>query len=103
MLGTLIALVAIAAGSLAWLQARAAAELARGACVRACRDAGVQLLDHSVALASLRLRRRDDGWIALLRRYDFEFSTDGSDRLPGRLEMLAGRIRWIRLTEPPAT
>ncbi|HRQ64876.1 MAG TPA: DUF3301 domain-containing protein [Xanthomonadaceae bacterium] len=106
MIGTLAGLVALGAVALLWFASRAAAERARAGCVRACSRAGVQLLDHSVALHRMRLRRHDSGHIGLVRRYAFEFSTDGADRHPGSIELHGERILWISLPlpeAPPAT
>jgi hypothetical protein len=100
MIGTLVGLLALGAVALLWFESRAAAETARGGCIRACSRAGVQLLDHSVALRRLRLRRHESGRVGLLRRYAFEFSTNGSDRHPGNIELHGERILWVSLPLP---
>lgn len=100
MFGTLAGLIALGAVALLWFESRAAAEMARSGCVRACERAGVQLLDHSVALRRLRLRRQDSGRIGLVRRYAFEFSTNGADRHPGSIELHGERILWVSLPPP---
>ena len=63
-----------------WQASLRAKERARSFATALCADAGVQLLDQTVALQRLRIRRGDDGRLHSLRRYRFELSTNGSDR-----------------------
>jgi hypothetical protein len=70
---------------------RAVAE-ARLQCVRH----GLQLLDESVGLRGIRLRRLD-GQLALERSYGFEVSIDGDDREPGRLWMAGDTLTGLNL------
>jgi hypothetical protein len=81
-----------------WYAGRSAAETAvlhgRDACARA----GVQWLDQSVHLLSLRVRRGPDGWLGLERHYGFEYSLAGEDRHAGRI-VLHGR-RLLALVGP---
>src|SRR5690606_9270017 len=54
---------------------------------RHCRQAGVQLLDESVALTRLRPARGRWGRPGLRRRYAFEFTVTGERRYAGFVEM----------------
>ena len=56
-----VALFALAAGVLFWVDTLRARERAVAAGRAACRRYGVQLLDDTVAFAQLRLARGDDG------------------------------------------
>jgi hypothetical protein len=64
---------------------------------RACQQAGVQLLDETVALARLRLRRDENQRARLYREYAFEFSDTGDNRQPGRVYLLADRLLDVNL------
>jgi hypothetical protein len=75
-----------------WQDALSARELARRVSQRLCAEAGVQLLDQTVALRRLALARAGDGWLALRRWYSFDVSTDGSDRHRGSLRLLRGKV-----------
>lgn len=75
-----------------WLEAMRSRELARAAGLRACREANVQLLDDTVEIVKLRLRRDAQGRIALYREYRFEFTADGVARFRGTLAMLGRRL-----------
>ena len=57
-------------------------------CTAVCQGAGLQLLDETVALSSLRLKRDGRGRLRLHRRYQFDISESGTDRRRG----------WIILT-----
>jgi hypothetical protein len=86
-------------GALAWywyagLQAR---EQAIAVSRRACRDAGLQLLDESVALRRLRLARNGEGQMQFQRDFHFEFSDTGDNRRPGVVRMLGERVEWVSL------
>ncbi|HNQ05093.1 MAG TPA: DUF3301 domain-containing protein [Thiobacillaceae bacterium] len=67
-------------------------ELALQAAQRACVQAGVQLLDASVALRKLGLRRDEKQRMRLYREFAFEYSSSGEDRQPGRVYMLGARV-----------
>jgi len=85
----------------AWFDALSARELAAAHCRDLCRQAGLQLLDQSVALQQWRLARIS-GRLGVHRRYGFEVSFDGTDRHPGTISF-AGRTRTtytLPLREP---
>ncbi|MFN3751441.1 MAG: DUF3301 domain-containing protein [Thiobacillus sp.] len=74
-----------------------AREQAVAASRRACQDAGLQLLDDSVALARLRLARDGSGQLRFQRDFRFEFSDTGDNRRPGVVRMLGERVEWVNL------
>ncbi len=88
----LLAIIGFGLGAYTWTSAQAANEAARWHGERACADAGVQWLDQAVQLERIRIRRGDDGWLALERWYRFEYSRDGQSRLSGRLILLGTRL-----------
>ena len=73
-----------------------------------CADARVQLLDQSVALRRLGLRRVPGSGLRVWRCYGFDVSTDGSDRVRCSLDLLDGEIAAYDIpgttnaTSPPA-
>lgn len=81
-----------------WLDTLRVRELAVRVAGNACRAAGVQLLDETVALCRLDLRRCPTrGGVRLRRVYQFEFSTDGRDRRSGSLTLLGRQVQGICL------
>lgn len=75
-------------------QSRAAAiEAARAA----CQSENFLLLDDTVALASLRLRRDDEGRLHLRRIYRFEYSDTGDNRRDGDLALVDDEVLTVRL------
>jgi len=87
MLESLLPLVLLLACMYVWQNALRARERARGLCQQLCLQANVQLLDQTVALRGLRLKKVARG-ILLRRDYSFEFSVDGKDRHRGSLSTL---------------
>lgn len=95
MLSTLIMML-LAMGAVAfWFAGRAAAETAIRVGQAACAKAGVQWLDQSVHLLSMRLNRGTDGWLGVERHFGFEYSTDGDDRRAGRIVLHGRRLRSV--------
>ncbi len=86
-----VALGAIALLTWYGLSGLRAKERARAAGLHACRQAQVDFLDDTVQQQRLRLQRSPDGRLQFCRRYRFEFSSDGSRRYAGRIE-LCGRV-----------
>ncbi len=96
---TLIALLLIGALTLLWSASTVASEYARRAGRAACERAGVQLLDQTVMLTKMSLRRDSQGRLRILRRYSFDYSREGSDRARGTLALLGTELQWISQPE----
>ncbi|HET6806490.1 MAG TPA: DUF3301 domain-containing protein [Frateuria sp.] len=92
----LIALLGLAAVAGAWLKFTRARERAVDEARRQCAQHGLQLLDETVGLRSLRWRRVDGGR-QLELGYAFEVSAHGDDRLDGRLWMHGDRLASVSL------
>ncbi len=76
-------------------------ELALVAARRACRDAGVQLLDETVSIQRLSASRDSEGRWRLWRQYRFEYSIDGVERERGHIIMLGNRLQAVVIAERP--
>ena len=92
----LVALLVLGATVGLWLKLSVARE--RAVCVarQQCRLHGLQLLDETVGLRALRLRRVN-GLRRVERGYGFEVSIDGHDREPGRLWMIGDALTDLSL------
>jgi hypothetical protein len=75
-----------------WLDSLRAREAAMRAARAACSAEGLMLLDDTVAIASLKPARDEDGRIRLQRAYEFEFSDTGDNRLKGSIVLLGHRV-----------
>jgi hypothetical protein len=82
-----------------WWRALAAREVALRAVRQHCERLGVQLLDDTVALRGLWLRRKSSTSLGVWRAYAFEFSVTGGERYSGRITMIDDRVLHIEL--PP--
>lgn len=75
-----------------WLDSMKVREVAVGAARTACTADGLMLLDDTVAIANIKLRRDDDGHVKIQRAYEFEYSDTGDNRLKGSVILLGQRV-----------
>jgi len=92
-------LLAIAAALAYWLDGMRSRERVREAALRACRQAELQLLDDTVELVRVRLRRDARGRLALCREYRFEFTDDGDRRHRGTASLIGRQHVQLTLGE----
>jgi len=96
----LLLLLSLGAAVGLWLRLSAARERAVREARRLCLQHGLQLLDETVGLRALRLRRGSRGWRRIERCYAFEVSLEGDDRKPAHLWMLGTTISALSLPTP---
>lgn len=92
----LILLILFAIGLPLWAASRDAHAAATRIAQQTCARNGVQLLDQTVALRSLRPRRDDSGRMRWQRTYQYAYSTQGHDRAMGEFALLGDELLWIR-------
>jgi len=92
MFQSLVPLLVLLAALYVWQNALRAREVARGLCQDLCVRANVQLLDQTVALRGLRLKKVPSRGFLLRRDYGFEFSVDGKDRHRGSLSIVDDQV-----------
>jgi hypothetical protein len=91
---TMLALVAVVAY---WMRAMQAKERARYEGRQRCQGLGLIFLDDTVVLKKLRLGRDSLGRLAFRRYYQFEFSSDGSQRYCGDITLLGYSLENITM------
>lgn len=85
-------LVGLALAAWGWYSGTQAKEAAVRAARRACKRHNQQLLDETVALEGVKLRRDGSGRVRLLRHYGFDFTDDAEHRYHGRLTLLGHHL-----------
>jgi hypothetical protein len=80
-----------------WLDSMQAKELARRIGKARCDQEGVGFLDDSVVLKRVGLRRSPRSRISLYRKYQFEFTSDGSRRYRGEIELLNKQLDSVTM------
>jgi hypothetical protein len=95
-LSNLLLLLALGGIAGLWLKLSVARERAVQEARRQCQQHGLQLLDETVGLRGVRLRRVN-GLLTLERCYGFEVSIDGDDREPGQLSMIGNALSRLSL------
>lgn len=93
----LLGLILLASGAWLWLDGLRARDAGIAAARAACDGEGLQLLDDTVSLASLRFARSDDGRLMLRRSYDFEYSDTGDNRRRGSVVLLGQRVLLLNV------
>ena len=86
-----------------WYESLRHREHAIRSCKKDCKEMGVQLLDQTVALGSISLKRDFNRRLKFVRRYNFEFSVDGDDRHRGSIVLLGDSVEHTRLEHPGGT
>lgn len=92
-----LAVLLLVAVAWLWFDSLGTREAAVEAARRACTAEGVQLLDDTVALASLRPHRAGSGALTLRRIYRFEFSDTGNNRLGGSVTLIGCAVQALYL------
>lgn len=90
-----------------WHASMSAREHANGAAREACERLKLVMLDGTVAITRLWMRRDADGRLRLERTYGFEYTDDGHRRLRGFVVTLGPRVVSVGLASatnvgPPA-
>lgn len=96
----ILLLAALLALAWLWWDSMQAREAAVAAARAACEAEGLQFLDDTVGIASIRPARNADGHLRLQRAYDFEFSDTGDNRIRGSVVTLGRQVILLRLTPP---
>ncbi len=81
-----------------WLDSIRVREFGVRAARESCQREGVQLLDETVACRRLRPARNDNGHLALMRLYEFEYSGSGHDRYRGWVMLLGTEVVMLDLS-----
>jgi len=77
---------------LLWWRGQKAREVALKHVRKRCNEMDIQLLDESVALRAIWLKRDESGRLHLWRRYHFEFTSTGDERYSGQVITLGYRV-----------
>ncbi len=68
-----------------WSYSQKMKQLALGASIKRCNEAGVQFLDHSVVMHRIGFRKNASNQWKMIREYRFEFTSTGEHRYVGRV------------------
>ncbi|WP_370979792.1 DUF3301 domain-containing protein [Agaribacterium sp. ZY112] len=81
---------------LVWLHLEVS-NLARAAATKRCKESDLVLLDQSVILNSISLKKSKFSLFAVERKYHFEFSSIGDTRYRGEVVFLGRRLQFVGL------
>ena len=57
-----------------------------------CDSHGYMVLDQTVAMARIQLKRNTNGHMQIKRDYTFEYTDDGDNRLTGAISVIAKKV-----------
>ncbi|MFT7287129.1 MAG: hypothetical protein ACI87W_001239 [Halieaceae bacterium] len=100
-LADLVVVALVGAVAWYWFSSTRVRELAIAAARRTTREADLQLLDQSVALARVSFSKDRGGRWRMWRMYRFEYSRDGVARENGQIMMLGQQLQAVVVAEPP--
>ena len=95
--GPLALLAAITLVVVVWFESLRMREHVTRRCHGICESSSLQLLDGSVALDGIGLKRDGSGRWRLQRRYRFYVSDNGADRWPGEIILTGYRIEAVHI------
>ncbi len=95
-----IATILIVLAVYIWHSFSKAREIATKQCILVCSKLDVQLLDQSITIKYITIKRNQFGQLQLLRGYRFEFSINGYDRNEGFISLFGRNIENIQLDHP---
>ncbi len=78
-----------------------AREAAIGACRALCKAEGLQFLDETVAMQSVRPVRDSRGQVRLQRTFAFEYSDTGNDRRKGYVTLIGSVVVALNIGQRP--
>jgi Protein of unknown function (DUF3301) len=93
----LLAMALLAGGVWLWLDSLGAREIGVRAAQAACAEEGLQFLDDTVSIRSLRPARDDEGRLRLRRTYAFEYSDTGDNRRSGSVTLLGDTVELLHV------
>jgi hypothetical protein len=93
----LLAIALLAGGVWLWLDSLGAREIGVRAVQAACAEEGLQFLDDTVSIRSLRPARDDEGRLRLRRTYAFEYSDTGDNRRSGSVTLLGDTVEFLHV------
>jgi hypothetical protein len=96
----ILGLLLLVASGWLWLDSLKARETAVSATKAACNSENLLLLDDTVAIKWISLRRDGEGVLRIRRVYDFEYSDTGNDRTAGSIVMQGSSVLVINLNLP---
>lgn len=102
-MGTLLVMLLLGLLAWLWMDGLRARERVLALCKEASRDLGVQFLDQTVVMVQMGLGRSEYGRVQIRRRYQFEFSTNGQDRLTGHAVLFGNRLELLQMDFPDGT
>ena len=93
----IISLLALVMIGLLWLDSLKAREAGIEAVRKACKAEGLQLLDETISIMSLKPVRNERGRLAWQRIYAFEYTETGDNRRQGSVHLVGNKVSLLNV------
>ena len=97
MFNSILLLMLLGAVAWFWFDTLQSQERAKIICKQMCRELNLLLLDDTIALVQIRLKRNSRGRLSLRRMYQFEFSEGGNIRQRGLVIMRGISLEMLEM------
>jgi len=97
MITTILLLLLISLITWFWLDTLKSRERAKLICKQSCRELKLQLLDDTIALIRIALKRNNHGKLIVQRLYQFEFDDGNNQRQTGRILMRGISLEMLEM------
>jgi hypothetical protein len=97
MFNSIILLIMLSIVAWFWLDTLQCREVAKNICKQTCGRLKLQLLDDTIALKKMRLKRNYRGQLNVQRTYQFEFSDGGNNRQHGVVIMCGTVLEIVEI------
>jgi len=99
MITTIILLLIISLLTWFWFDTLKSRERAKFISKQSCRELKLQLLDDTIALIRIRLKRNNHGKLIVQRLYQFEFDDGNNQRQTGRILMRGISLEMLEMPD----
>lgn len=97
MINSLIILILLSIATWFWFDTLQCQEIAKAICKQQCKQLELQLLDDTIALVRVRLKRNNYGRLKVQRTYLFEFFDGGNKRQQGTIIMRGTTLEILEM------
>ncbi|MCK5877964.1 MAG: DUF3301 domain-containing protein [Candidatus Marithrix sp.] len=82
-----------------WVSTLQCREITKVVAQKTCKQFQLQLLDDTITITKLRVKRNENGRLSWQRTYQFEFSDSGNNRQKGTIVMFGTKVEILEMPD----
>ncbi len=98
-MGSIIFLIILGSCLWFWFDTLRCREATKVVAQRICKQLQLQLLDDTITIIKLRVKRNENGRLSWQRTYQFEFSDGGNNRQKGTIVTLGLKVEILEMPD----